>query len=239
MQVMFLIIIFVILPLISDAEVKEFDLNKGRFELSNGSGNINVSGYKGDKVIVDFNKVRSSKNCEVVFNNQKEKLKIAVKSKSSWFFQNSCRVDFAIKLPERVNTKISSGSGDMSLNSLKGNVGFKVGSGDVAIRDSHLNRLKGKSGSGDISLNGSFADIEIKVGSGDISAALDKVSKSTNLIAKSGSGDVSVKVPKTTHVNVDYKSGSGNLKNKTSKGKEGSVNLKVRTGSGDLNIAEF
>ena len=221
------------------AEVKEFELAEGKLIVENGAGNINIQGKEQNKVVIDFNKVSWGKNCEINFEQSGKEVLVQVKQKFSWGSEVGCQVDFNISMPAKITSYLRTGSGDIVLEGLSGNVDFKMGSGNMAILKSAIDSIEGKSGSGNISLIGTFGEIDLKVGSGKVSTVFEKISGKTSFRAKAGSGDISLKVPANSKVKTHFKSGSGQLKNKVSYSDEADLDVLVKTGSGDLKIDQL
>jgi Putative adhesin len=113
-------------------------------------------------------------------------------------------VDYEITVPENTTVRSHSGSGDQSVEGLKGNVDLESGSGDMRI-----SRLTGdfhfQNGSGNVRGRQLSGPARVKVGSGDIE------------IEEVGEGD------------VDIRNGSGNI---TVSGINGG--FRAETGSGDI-----
>lgn len=234
-----IVILAAMISVQANAESREFPIEKGQFELKTGSGNVVITGHDEPKMVVNYVKTSWKDSCKLEFENTEDTVKIKVADESSWSFFKSCRVDFRILMPNQVNTEIKAGSSDVTVESYKGEFAFRMGSGDVAVSDSHLKRVDGRAGSGDISLKGIFDSVDLKVGSGDISARFLDLSKASTFSAKAGSGDVAILVPGAKSVSVDYKSGSGDLKNNVTSSENPDLKVSVRTGSGDLKVEQL
>jgi len=113
-------------------------------------------------------------------------------------------VDYEITVPENTTVRTHSGSGDQSVEGIKGNVDLEAGSGDM-----QLSRLTGElrfqTGSGNVRGRELSGPTRIKAGSGDIE------------IEEVGAGD------------VDIRTGSGNI---TASGVNGGFSAEA--GSGDI-----
>lgn len=130
--------------------------------------------------------------------------KNSVSGKSKW----------TLTIPDGLELRTSSGSGNVEANDLKVNVSANTGSGNYNWKnvsgDSDIN-----TGSGDINLDACQGDIDLNTGSGDIS--LDKTNGDVH--ANTGSGNISLTNLKG---GVSANTGSGNINaqelNLTSKG---------------------
>lgn len=113
-------------------------------------------------------------------------------------------VDYEITVPEQTTVRSHSGSGDQTIEGIRGNVDLQTGSGDVK-----LSRLTGEihlqTGSGDVRARGISGPVRGSAGSGNIE------------VEESGPGD------------VDLHTGSGNV---SVRGMQGA--LHAEAGSGDI-----
>ncbi len=113
-------------------------------------------------------------------------------------------VDYEITVPENTTVRTHSGSGNQSVEGLKGTVDLEAGSGDMQL--SHLTGdLRFQTGSGNVRGRELSGPARVKAGSGDIE------------IDETGEGD------------VDIRTGSGNI---TVSGVNGA--FRAEAGSGDI-----
>ncbi len=113
-------------------------------------------------------------------------------------------VDYEVTVPENTTVRTHSGSGDQTVEGVKGNTDLESGSGDM-----RLNRLSG--------------DLHFQTGSGNIRAR----QISGPVRAKAGSGDIEIE--ETGSGDVDVRTGSGNM---TVNGINGG--FRAEAGSGDI-----
>lgn len=136
---------------------------------------------------------------------------------------NNISIDYDITVPENTAVRAHTGSGDQTLEGLKGNVDLESGSGDLKlarltgemrfqtgsgnVRGRELSGpAKVKAGSGDIEIDERGAgDVEIRTGSGNITVnGIDG-----GFHAEAGSGDIHAKgLPKNMW---SVRTGSGNV----------------------------
>ena len=134
-------------------------------------------------------------------------------------------IDYEITVPENTTVRTHSGSGDQTVEGIKGNTDLESGSGDL-----RLARLTGdvrfQTGSGDVRAREISGPARIKAGSGDIE------------LDENGAGD------------VEIRTGSGNITvhgiNGGFRGEAGSGDIRaegmpknmwnIRTGSGNVNL---
>ena len=138
--------------------------------------------------------------------------------------------------------ELNCGSGDISLDNINGEIAANTGSGDVAAKSVILaDESAFNSGSGDVyvSLTESLKhDISVNSGSGD--AVLDFNGNAINgtvvMTANKKNGEIHAPFPFDKEEEIDN-NGHTTLK-KTAKLGDGSVDIRIGTGSGDAKISE-
>lgn len=161
-----------------------------------------------------------------------------------------CDVDsFVVTVPRGTKVTGNSGSGELVL---RGNLGVdaRAGSGDVSIEDAE-GPLTLQNGSGDISVQGANGAVNVKTGSGriklhDVSGGPVQartgsgdmevsVEQPMSVDVQTGSGDLEVTVPDGSY-NVESDVGSGDQRVNVQDSPTGTHTLKLKTGSGDLDV---
>jgi hypothetical protein len=153
-------------------------------------------------------------------------------------------IDYEITVPE--NTKIQtrtgsgdqtmenlrgafdleSGSGDMRLRDLNGDLRFHTGSGDVEARNV-AGAVMGRAGSGDLRLEqNAKGDVDVQTGSGNIELR----GVQGGLHAEAGSGDISVEGRQSSGWQI--RTGSGNVDLRLPS--DAAFNLEANTSSGSV-----
>jgi DUF4097 and DUF4098 domain-containing protein YvlB len=134
-------------------------------------------------------------------------------------------VDYEITVPENTTVRTHSGSGDQTVEGIKGNTDLESGSGDL-----RLERLTGdlhfQTGSGDIRAHQISGPARIKAGSGDIE------------LDENGAGDVEIR---TGSGNITVKGVNGGFRGETGSGDIRADGMpknmwNIRTGSGNVNL---
>jgi hypothetical protein len=115
-------------------------------------------------------------------------------------------IDYEITVPQDTRVRTRTGSGDQTLESLKGSFDLESGSGDMRLRY----------------LNG---EVHLHTGSGDVEGR----NVSGAITARAGSGDI--RFEQSAKGDVDVQTGSGNIE---LRGLEGG--LHAEAGSGDLTV---
>ena len=134
-------------------------------------------------------------------------------------------IDYEITVPENTTVRTHSGSGDQTVEGIKGNTDLESGSGDM-----RLARLAGdfhfQTGSGDVRAREISGPARIKAGSGDIE--LDE-NGTGDIEIRTGSGNITV-----NGINGGFRgeAGSGDIR------AEGTPKnmWNIRTGSGNVNL---
>jgi len=145
----------------------------------------------------------------------------------------------AIRVVElRGETRIKSGSGDVSIRQCADLV-VSTGSGDVRI-ESVGGRLVVKTGSGDVQVGEATDDLSLSTGTGDLDV---EVARKGRFVLKGASGDVRIGIPAGTPVWTDITTISGRVRSDlTPVGApvEGQDHLEIRatSASGDITLQQ-
>ncbi|WP_182897546.1 DUF4097 family beta strand repeat-containing protein [Microbispora sp. H10830] len=127
----------------------------------------------------------------------------------------SCSVDYEVEVPRGLTVKIHTGSGDVTLRDLTGQVNASTGSGDVDARGLAAKQVNTRTGSGDITLRFSAVPTDVQ--------------------AVTGSGDGRLWVPDGVY-NVNASTGSGDRKVEVAHDASAPHTITIRTGSGDAEV---
>jgi hypothetical protein len=174
-------------------------------------------------------------------------------------------IDYEITAPSETQLSSRTGSGDVTVEGIRGPVQAETGSGDVKMRGLHGN-VTAQTGSGDTRFEGIEAErVEIKTGSGDVSVrdlhcALAARTGSGDIEAEgqptgawrlhTGSGEVKLRLPADLGFDLEARSSSGDVNTNLpvtvegaighgevrGKVRGGGVPVEVQTGSGDISI---
>ncbi|HWA76678.1 MAG TPA: DUF4097 family beta strand repeat-containing protein [Polyangiaceae bacterium] len=128
--------------------------------------------------------------------------------------EEPCSVDLSLDVPENLALTLRTGSGDVSLTSLRGDISLRTGSGDVVGSDLAGLNFSAETGSGDARLELSPARrVHVQTGSGDVSLTVP--SGAYHLDVSTGSGDQAlrgVSNDASAPDRIDVSTGSGDLK---------------------------
>ncbi|MFG6190812.1 DUF4097 family beta strand repeat-containing protein [Nonomuraea sp. JJY05] len=125
----------------------------------------------------------------------------------------SCSVDYKIEIPKGLAVDLDSGSGDVTLRGLAGELNVRVGSGDMDAADLAGKKVVAEAGSGNVELKYTAApdSAELQAGSGDI--VLRVPDGAYDVKSQVGSGDINVSVKKDSSSphKISLKAGSGDV----------------------------
>ncbi len=207
----------------------------GQIRISNISGDVIVTGYDGDSVVVrGIKKGRDRDQIEIEDRSGTANVDVGVR------YPKHCNCDasvrFEVQVPRSVNyefDQISSASGDVKVTGVTGKLHASAVSGDVHITD----------------VSGSVSASAV---SGDVKVEINRLDGSDDMKFSSVSGDVSVMLPNSLDADVDMSSFSGSIKtdfaievkserygsrnSARAKLGDGSRRLKMSSVSGDLSL---
>ena len=136
-------------------------------------------------------------------------------------------IDYEITTPSETQLNSRTGSGDVTVEGIRGPVEAESGSGDVKMSGVHGN-VRAQTGSGDTRFEGIEAErVEVKTGSGDVEVR----DMHCALVARTGSGDIDAEGQPTGEWRLHTGSGGVKLKLPSDIG----FDLEARTQSGDVN----
>jgi hypothetical protein len=167
----------------------------GHIVIWNFRGNINVTGYKGDSVVIVANKRGPDRDLiEIIDSSFGDR--IDVHPRYLQFGHGNARVDFEVHVPGTTEynfDRLSSFGGKVEVSDVTGRLRAESRFGDVEVKD-----VKGLVSASSVS--------------GNVSVEIDQASGRNNMRFSSISGDVLVRAPAELDALVDMSSISGLLK---------------------------
>jgi DUF4097 and DUF4098 domain-containing protein YvlB len=149
-----------------------------------------------------------------------------------WGNDGGCSVSYKLEVPRNAAVRLSTHSGDVSAEGLRGDADLQTRSGDVDV-EGVLGRLRLQTRSGDVNVDSSSTDIDADSRSGDVDV---RASNATRVRAQTSSGDVNVIVPDRTYaVQAQAASGDENVVVRTDPRAPRTID--AQTSSGDVNVA--
>lgn len=223
----------------ADTETREFDgAGLQNLKVKNTSGDVRVTLSADQKATVAADKVKFGKDCKLEMKRFGDDLLVTVEGDSwlgSWFKGPDCKVNFEIKVPQKIAANVRNGSGDVEIIGTQGAVEIAVGSGNVAV-NADTKEVNIKTGSGSVQAKGLTGNTFVKTGSGNITLAYAVAPAKGEVDVKTGSGDATLVVPPATKLLSDFKAGSGRLLNEIGDTADADFKVSMRAGSGDLKI---
>ncbi|HST21466.1 MAG TPA: DUF4097 family beta strand repeat-containing protein [Blastocatellia bacterium] len=167
----------------------------GQVSVSNISGDVVVTGYDGDAIIVrGIKKGRDSDRIEIEDKSSAGRVNVGVR------YPKECNCDASVRFEVRVPRSVSYNFD-----------GFSSVSGDVDV--SGVNgRLRASAVSGDVRVKNVSGSANVNSVSGDVEVEVDRLDGSDDMKFASVSGDVVVKMPSNLDAEVDISSLSGSIK---------------------------
>ena len=209
----------------------------GQVRIGNVSGDVIVTGYDGDSIMVTATKQGRDRDLiEVEDRSGGGNVDVGVR------YPKRCNCDasirFDVQVPRSITyqfDQISSVSGDVRVSGVSGNLHASAVSGDVDIKD----------------VAGTVSASSV---SGDVSVEINRLDGADDMKFNTVSGDVNVVLPANLNADVDMSSFSGSIRTdfgievrserygsrNSARGKvgEGSRRLKISSVSGDLSLRQ-
>jgi DUF4097 and DUF4098 domain-containing protein YvlB len=167
----------------------------GQVSVSNISGDVVVTGYDGDAIIVrGIKKGRDSDRVEIEDKSSAGRVDVGVR------YPKECNCDASVRFEVRVPRSVSYNFD-----------GFSSVSGDVDV-SGVTGRLRASAVSGDVRVKNVSGSANVNSVSGDVEVEVDRLDGSDDMKFASVSGDVVVKMPSNLDADVDISSLSGSIK---------------------------
>lgn len=193
---------------------REYQLGAGnRISIHSVSGNVEVTGYDGNAVIVTGVKEgRDRDQVEIEDRSTAAGVDVTVR------YPERCNCDatvhFTVRVPLGVAYKfdsLSSVSGDVRVKEVTGELKAKSVSGEVTASNVK-GRVDATAVSGDVEVGNVAGTVSAKSTSGDVKVEITQLSGSDSMEFNSVSGNVNVRVPGNLDANVEMSVLSGSLK---------------------------
>ncbi len=167
----------------------------GQIRIANVSGNVKVTGYKGDNIVVDAYKVgrdRDLLKVEDTSSGDHIDLKVGYPEHGNC----DASVNFEVRVPQGVEYNfehLASVSGNVEIASVRG-------------------RLRAESVSGNVTVQNVTGVVSAQSVSGNVAVEISKLEGTGEMKFSSVSGDVSVKAPANLDADIEMSSLSGSLR---------------------------
>ena len=210
--------VFLLSALIVPAAAQDFQKSYrlgagGSISIRNVSGDVIVKGYDGDSVLVNgFKEGTDRDKVEIEDRSGANNVEIGVR------YQRDCNcnasVRFEVQVPRSTRydfDKISTASGNITMNSVTGDLLVHTASGDVTISDVN-GRINAATASGEMRVRNVTGTVTARSASGDVDVEIARLEGTGNMEFASASGDVNVRMPSNLDGNVELSSATGSLR---------------------------
>jgi DUF4097 and DUF4098 domain-containing protein YvlB len=219
----------------TDVETKDFAASAIRtLEVQNGNGDVKIISTSSNKASVTVTKIEFVEACRLIVELNGKTLVTKVDRPDS-IPGKRCKVNFAISVPANTTLDLATGSGDIDLVGMNGELTFRTGSGDIQGK-AELTKITGRTGSGDVELSGLVGPAEIHSGSGDIKLTYKTIPARGGLELMTASGSSEIILPREAKISTLFLAGSGTLQNELGESPKASFRIIGRSGSGDMKI---
>jgi hypothetical protein len=189
-------------------EVKE---KVSKLQLEGKAGDSVITETGGDSIrVTETLRWRGDDKPKPQHNVEAGALFVTYDCESNW---GSCSVDYKIEVPKGLAVDVNSGSGDITLRALTGQIDAVVGSGDVDATGLAGKKVYAKAGSGNVELRYTAApdSAELQTGSGDVTLHVPDGAYDVKTDVGSGDANVSVKSDATSAHKISLTAGSGDV----------------------------
>lgn len=189
-------------------------------------GKITVSGSNNQKdisVTVVGPKKDDGKKCIKSVGIENSEFFVKISSENILFEKADCDFDVTVVMPLTANfdMEVSSGSAQVIIKDLNGAINLRTATGDVFVQGDVLRNVTAKTATG--ALNFSYKTCNAR-------ADIDFMS---------ATGKMSLKLPVSCKIRVDYKSATGKLFNAIGESKDYQVLINAKSASGDLTVNKY
>ncbi len=186
----------------------------GSISVANVSGDTEVKGYDGDKIIiVGIKQGRDADKIDVEDRSTEREINVRAD-------YNRCRMNcnasvrFEVQVPRNVRytfNKITTASGDLIVTNVTGDVTATTASGDVRV-EGVTGNVQAETASGDVEVINITGAANAKTASGDVEVAITRLEGAGDLKFSSASGDVDVQLPASLDADVELSTISGDVR---------------------------
>jgi DUF4097 and DUF4098 domain-containing protein YvlB len=183
-------------------EYREYDFNAlEKIKIVNTSGKTTITPMPVNKVVISVQKKKFSDNCQLnIARNTIDEINTEVVAPNG----ETCEADINIQAPTDVALDMATGSGDVDIDGMKGNLKLATGTGSVHAKSSFKN-LEVTSASGNVNLENLNSGGKVTTGSGKVDLKFLE-NPSGEFSVKTATGDADVHFPKGTKINADLDS---------------------------------
>lgn len=199
----------------------EIPLNGVRtIEVINPAGDIKYSGTPKSgtsKAKITLDATQFAPQCELVHARHGDTLTIEMKSSNPEIL-NHCKGALAVEALQIIKVRLQSGNGNLSVAHVSSPLEFEIGNGAFRATDVTSTDLRGS------------------VGNGNIELAYTEAPRRAHVSLGTGNGDVKIKLPAGTAIDIDQEAGVGQLINPLGNTPNAPIQIHVQSGVGKTEI---
>lgn len=186
----------------------------GTIGVRNVSGDVEVTGYDGDQVVIQgFKEGRDRDVIEVEDLSGANNVDIRVKYPRDCHNCNAS-IRFVVQVPRSARytlNPISSASGNIKLTGVNGDIKVSTASGDVLV-SGVAGSVQASTASGEMSVREVAGTVSASTASGNVEVEIARLEGAENMKFSSASGDVNVRLPSSLDADVSMSTASGQIK---------------------------
>ena len=185
----------------------------GSISIRNVSGDVEVSGYDGDQIVVSAYKEGRDRD-QVDVEDLSGANSVDVRARYPRHCNCDASIRFEVKVPRstRYNfEQISSASGNIKVTHVMGDLKVNTASGNVEVSNAS-GAIKAATASGEMSVRDVSGTVNASTASGNVEVEIARLEGSESMKFSSASGDVSVRLPSNLDAEVYMSTASGSLR---------------------------
>jgi hypothetical protein len=183
----------------------------GSISVRNVSGDVVITGYDGDAVMVSGTREgRDREMVEVEDASAGNRVDVRVR------YPRNCNCDasikFQVQVPRslRLNFGSSTASGNIEVSGVSGDVNISAASGNVLVKNV-AGEIKARTASGDVRVQDITGTVNAGSASGDVDVEIARLEGTGDMKFSTASGNVNVRLPANLDADIEMSSVSGNL----------------------------
>lgn len=226
------------IPALSAVNSEKFNFDSAgvkSIEVDNQKGWIKIMGTQEAKINIEVEKINFDKKCRLLVKKSGDDIEIDV-DRDVLINTQLCEANITISVPDFIDLDIENGSGDLTITNTKGEIDYKIGSGNVVIHSLDLTELEGKIGSGNAEVKGLTGSADLISGAGNLDLDYTSISNHTKLEIKTGSGNVKLALPSKAQIDLNTLMGSGKVDSEFTQDSKAPFKISFKSGSGNLEI---
>lgn len=184
----------------------------GRINIENVSGDVIVTGYDGETVVVrGIKEGRDANEVDVEDTSNANSIQLRARYPNCHNCSINASIRFQVQVPRSARyrlDKLSTASGNIEVSGMHGDVRVNTASGDVTVRDV-VGAVNASTASGEVHVKDVSGSVNASSASGDVDVEIARLEGNDDMRFTSASGDVNVKLPSNLDADVEMSTVSG------------------------------